>query len=64
MLQVAGFDDAMRAALAGTPVLGADETPVNVLTRDTDPETGEPAGGAPHVLIVRPPAGSSPGCGP
>ena len=38
-------------------MLGADETPVNVLTRDTDPETGEPEEGAPHVLIVRPPGG-------
>jgi transposase IS66 family protein len=56
-LQAAGFDDAMQAALAGEPVLGADETPVNVLARDTDPQTGEPAGGAPHVLIVRPPGG-------
>jgi hypothetical protein len=54
-LQAAGFDDAMQAALADEPVLGADETPVNVLTRDTDPETGEPGEGAPHVLIVRPP---------
>ncbi len=56
-LQAAGFDDAMQAALADEPVLGADETPVNVLTRDTDPETGEPGEGAPHVLIVRPPSG-------
>jgi hypothetical protein len=45
-LQAAGFDDAMQAALADEPVLGADETPVNVLTRDADPETGEPEGGA------------------
>ena len=43
--------------VADEPVLGADETPVNVLTRDTDPETGEPGEGAPHVLIVRPPGG-------
>jgi transposase len=56
-LQAAGFDDAMQAALADEPVLGADETPVNVLARDADPETGEPAEGAPHVLIVRPPGG-------
>ena len=54
-LQAAGFDDAMQAALADEPVLGADETPVNVLTREADPETGEPEEGAPHVLIVRPP---------
>ena len=52
-LQAAGFDDAMQAALAGEPVLGADETPVNVLARGT----GEPEEGAPHVLIVRPPGG-------
>ena len=57
-LQAAGFDDAMQAALADEPALGADETPVNVLTREADPETGEPEEGAPHVLIVRPPAGS------
>ena len=55
-LQVAGFDDAMQAALADEPVLGADETPVNVLTPATDPGTGK-AEGAPHVLIIRPPGG-------
>ena len=56
-LQAAGFGNAMQAALADEPVLGADETPVNVLTRDTDPETGQEAEGAPHVLIIRPPGG-------
>ena len=56
-LQAAGFDDAMQAALADEPVLGADETPVNVLTRDVDAETGEAVEGAPHVLIVRPSGG-------
>jgi transposase len=55
-LQAAGFDDVMQAALAGERVLGADETPVNVLTPDTGLGTGEP-GGAPHVLIIRPPGG-------
>ncbi|MFI5063114.1 MAG: transposase [Streptosporangiales bacterium] len=40
-LQDGGFDDAMRAALAHEPVLAADETPVSVLTPDTDPGTGE-----------------------
>jgi hypothetical protein len=55
-LQAAGFDDAMQAALAGEPVLGADETPVSVLTPDTDPDTGDREG-APHVLIIRPPGG-------
>src|SRR5262249_6240470 len=54
-LQGAGFDDAMRAALAAEPALGADETPVNVLAPDTDPETGEPETGSPHVLVVRSP---------
>ena len=57
ILRAAGFGDAMQAALADAPVLGADETPVNVLTRDRYPETGEPEEGAPHVLIVRPPGG-------
>jgi hypothetical protein len=56
-LQAAGFDAAMQAALVGEAVLGADETPVNVLGRGTDPRTGEPAEGAPHVLIIRPPGG-------
>src|ERR1022692_1483562 len=56
-LRAAGFDDAMQAALADEPVLGADETPVSVLTRHAGAETGEPADGAPHVLIVRPPGG-------
>lgn len=55
-LQDAGFDEAMRAALAAEPALGADETPVNVVTPMPDPDTGEPDG-APHVLIVRPPGG-------
>ncbi|HEY0998058.1 MAG TPA: transposase, partial [Streptosporangiaceae bacterium] len=56
-LQDAGFDDAMQAALAAEPALGADETPVNVLTADEDPGTGEPDGGSPHVLITRTPDG-------
>jgi transposase len=52
-LQDAGFDDAMQAALAGEPVLAADETPVNLL----DPHAGlaEADAGAPHVLVVRTP---------
>ncbi len=65
-LEQAGFDAAMRAALAGEPVLAADETPVNVLAPGTtpqpaeqegeDPEDGEkPAPGAPHVLVIRTP---------
>jgi transposase len=65
-LEQAGFDAAMRAALAAEPVLAADETPVNVLApgavpppagqQEEDPEAGDkPAPGAPHVLAVRTP---------
>ena len=57
-LQHAGFDDAMQAALAAEPALGADETPVNVLTPDNDPQTGEPETGSPHVLVIRTPGGN------
>jgi hypothetical protein len=46
----------MQQALAIEPALGADETPVNVVTPKPDSDTGEPDG-APHVLIVRPPGG-------
>jgi hypothetical protein len=56
-LEEAGFDGAMQAALAAEPVLGADETPVSVLTREADPDTGEPETGSPHVLVIRPPGG-------
>jgi Transposase IS66 family len=55
--QDAGSDDTMRAALAAEPALGADQTPVSVLTPDEDPDTGEPDDGSPHVLIIRPPGG-------
>ena len=55
-LEAAGFDDAMQAALAGEPVLAADESPVNVLARDADPDTGELETGAPHVLVIRTPS--------
>jgi transposase len=55
-LEAAGFDEAMRTALAGEPVLAADESPVNVLARDADPQTGEPETGAPHVLVIRTPS--------
>jgi hypothetical protein len=62
-LQAGGFDEAMAAALAAEDVLGADETPVNVLDRtpvpvpaEAGPEDGEKAGaGAPHLLIVTTP---------
>src|SRR6266480_1003397 len=67
----AGFDDAMRAALAAQDSLAADETPVNLLdnnapqpaARDDDGDEQDPEGkekaaaGAPHVLIVRTPDG-------
>jgi transposase len=52
-LQDAGFDQAMEAALAAEPALGADETPVSVLTPGQDPQTGEPETGSPHVLVIR-----------
>ena len=52
----AGFDDAMRAALAQEPVLAADESPVNVLAPDTDPGTGEVVPGAAQVMVIRTPA--------
>ena len=48
----------MQAALAAEPALGADETPVNVLTPDNDPQTGEPETGSPHVLVTRTPGGN------
>ena len=53
LLEDARFDDVMRAALAGEPVLAADETPVNL----TDPHAGLAAedAGAPHVLVARTP---------
>jgi len=65
-LEQAGFDAAMRDALAAEPVLAADETPVNVLApgapaqaagqEEEDPEDGDRrAPGAPHVLVIRTP---------
>src|SRR6266571_7126957 len=54
-LQDGGFDDAMRAALAQEPVLAADESPVNVLTPDTDPQAGGPVPGAAQVMVIRTP---------
>jgi len=47
----------MQAALAAGPALGADETPVSVLTPDEDPGAGQPDDGFPHVLVIRPPDG-------
>ena len=55
-LQDAGFDAAMEAGLADEPVLAADESPVNVLAPDTDPDTGEVIPGAAQVMVIRTPA--------
>jgi hypothetical protein len=69
LLGRAGLGEAMLAALAGEKTLAADETPVNVLDKTSQPagqeEKGEDpeekdsaaAAGAPHVLIVRTPDG-------
>lgn len=54
-LTEAGFDTAMLAALMAEPVLAADESPVQVVTPATDPDTGEPVPGSPHVLAIRTP---------
>jgi len=51
----AGFDDALLTALLAEPVLTADESPVEVVTPATDPDTGGPVAGAPHVLVLRTP---------
>ncbi len=51
-LEQAGFDEAMRRALAAEPVLCGDQTPVKVAGRDTD-EHGQPVPGTPHVVTVR-----------
>jgi hypothetical protein len=53
MLAGAGFDEAMIAALRAEDVLGADESPVNVVD-NLDPD-GKPAAGSPHVVTVRTP---------
>jgi hypothetical protein len=50
----AGFDEAMKAALRAEDVLCADETPTNVIHKDTD-EQGEPVPGSPHAVTVRTP---------
>jgi transposase len=54
-LAVAGFDEAMKAALRAEEVLCGDETPVNVLGNDLDEATGEPVPGAPHAVTLRTP---------
>ena len=44
----------MKAALRAEDVLCADETPTNVIHKDTD-EQGEPVPGSPHAVTVRTP---------
>lgn len=52
-VRAAGFDEALAAALRAEPVLGADETPVNVVSNvESD---GTAATGSPHVVVVRTP---------
>lgn len=53
-LAAAGFDDAMAQALRAEDVLCADETPTNVIHKDTDAH-GEPVPGSPHAVTVRTP---------
>lgn len=54
-LTEAGFEQAMLTALMAEPVLAADESPVQVVTPATDPDTGLPVTGSPHVLAIRTP---------
>lgn len=54
-LCAAGFGQAMQAALLAEPVLTADESPVEVVTPATDPATGLPVPGSPHVMVIRTP---------
>ncbi|MGH3991231.1 MAG: IS66 family transposase [Pseudonocardiaceae bacterium] len=53
-LAAGGFDDAMKTALRAEDVLCADETPTNVVGKDTDAH-GEPVAGSPHAVTVRTP---------
>jgi Transposase IS66 family/Family of unknown function (DUF6444) len=53
-LQAAGFDAAMKDALRAEDVLCGDETPANVITKDTG-EHGETVPGAPHAVTIRTP---------
>jgi transposase len=52
-LQAAGFDAAMKDALRAEDVLCGDETPANVIRKNTGPD-GEPEG-APHAVVIRTP---------
>jgi hypothetical protein len=53
-LAAAGFDAAMKAALAAEPVLCADESPANVARMGTGAD-GVPVPGQPQVVTVRTP---------
>ncbi|MGH3782613.1 MAG: IS66 family transposase [Pseudonocardiaceae bacterium] len=53
-LAEAGFDDAMKQALRAEEVLCADETPTNVISKNTDTH-GKPVPGAAHAVTVRTP---------
>ena len=53
-LAAAGFDAAMKDALQAEDVLCGDETPANVIRKDTD-EHGETVPGAPHAVTLRTP---------
>jgi transposase len=53
-LERAGFDAAMKDALRAEEVLCGDESPVNVLRKDTD-AFGRPLPGAPHAVTIRTP---------
>jgi transposase len=53
-LDAAGFDEAMKTALRAEDVLCADETPTNVIHKDTDAH-GQPVPGSPHAVTVRTP---------
>jgi hypothetical protein len=51
-LAAAGFDAAMKDAPQAEDVLCGDETPANVITKDTD-KHGETVPGAPHAVTRR-----------
>lgn len=51
-LQAAGFDQAMKDALQAEEVLCGDESPVNVIRKDTGPD-GAAVPGAPHAVTIR-----------
>jgi Transposase IS66 family len=53
-LATSGFDDAMKTALRDEDVLCADETPTNVIRKDTDAH-GKPVAGSAHAVTVRTP---------